>query len=344
MKNLKRILLVGMVVVFAMVCFMACGQQAGTPGDGDTGGEAAGTVSIGDANDEYYMITFMNGLEFWKDCYRGFEDAAKIYGAKTVYTGAQEFDINQQITVLEQVLAKNPAGIAITCVNDEALMEPINKAIEQGVEVVVFDSDSPESDRYSILQTGNANAGSKAADQMAEALGGTGEVGVIYTAGTPTHEARAQGIKDAIEANYPNMTVVAEGNYDGEQADASRAVSAMLQGNPNIKGVFAVNSPGGLGAATAVREAGLSDSVKVIAFDHDETVYQAIKDGSIYATVKQGAYNMGFWSMQFLFATKNNLVNPVDGWRENGLSPLPPYVDTGVDIVTAENLDAFYQG
>ena len=184
-----------MVVVFAMVCFMACGQQAGTPGDGDTGGEAAGTVSIGDANDEYYMITFMNGLEFWKDCYRGFEDAAKIYGAKTVYTGAQEFDINQQITVLEQVLAKNPAGIAITCVNDEALMEPINKAIEQGVEVVVFDSDSPESDRYSILQTGNANAGSKAADQMAEALGGTGEVGVIYTAGTPTHEARAQGIK-----------------------------------------------------------------------------------------------------------------------------------------------------
>ena len=58
MKNLKRVLLVGMVVVFAVVCFMACGQQSGT----SEGGEATGTVSIGDANDEYYMITFMNGL------------------------------------------------------------------------------------------------------------------------------------------------------------------------------------------------------------------------------------------------------------------------------------------
>ena len=53
---------------------------------------------------------------------------------------------------------------------------------------------------------------------------------------------------------------------------------------------------------------------------------------------------MGFWSFQFLFMTKNNLVNPIDGWREAGMSPLPPHVDTGVDIVTKSNLSTFYGG
>jgi ribose transport system substrate-binding protein len=175
-------------------------------------GLAPHAVRAAPADEEYYMITFMSGLEYWKSCYAGFQDAAKIYGVKTAYTGAQQFDINQQVTVLEQVAAKRPAGITITVVNAEALVKPINKVIDSGIPVIIFDSDSPNSKRPSIVQTGNERAGRSAADALAAKVGEAGNVAVLVVPGTPTLEARAAGFKAQIAEKYPKMKVVATGN------------------------------------------------------------------------------------------------------------------------------------
>ena len=115
----------------------------------------------------------------------------------------------------------------------------------------------------------------------------------------------------------------------------------MIQANPNLKAIFVVNANGALGAAAAVREAGKTGEILVVGFDTDGGMYEAIESGDIFATARQGCYNMGFWSLQFLFMARNNLVNPIDGWREQGMSPLPKSVDTGVDIITAENVATF---
>ena len=291
----------------------------------------------------YYMISYLSTLEFWDDCYAGFQAAADLYGAKTEYTGAEGVDPSAQITVLEQVIATQPDGIAITCCDATALEETINKAIDAGIEVVCFDADSPGSKRYSCLQTGNDSAGAALADIAAKELGETGQVGVIFSAGSPTHEARAEGIKNQIESNYPNMSVV-EANFDGEQEDGASAAASLIQANPDLKAIFVVNANGSLGAAAAVREAGKTGEILVVGFDTDGGMYEAIANDEIFATARQGCYNMGFWSMQFLYMIKNGIVNPTEGWRDNNLSPVPPHVDTGVDIVTKDNLSVFYQG
>ncbi|OLN32736.1 ABC transporter sugar-binding protein [Desulfosporosinus metallidurans] len=288
------------------------------------------------------MVTFMSGLEFWKSTFKGFQDAGKLYGIKTVYTGAQQFDINQQVSVLEEVIAKKPAGIAITAVNGKALAGPINKAIAQGIPVVVFDSDSPDSNRNIIVQTGNESAGRVAADTLAKNIGSSGEVAVLYVAGTPTLEQRAAGFKAEMQEKYPNIKVVASGNYSGEQMDANKAAAGIIQANPNLKGIFAGNSPGALGAIVAVKEANKKNQVKVVGFDADNSLLDAIKAGDAVATIAQGSYNMGYWSMNFLFQEKHELMNPVDGWKKNGINPLPSYVDTGVNIITKDNADLFY--
>ena len=338
---MKKIVLVLVAVLTVLSLFSACAAPAAETSAGDA--PAAGGPVLGSDADVYYMVTFISTIEFWDECYRGFQEAAAVFGAKTEYTGAKEVDVNEEITVLEQIIAKKPAGIAITSADSQGLADTINKALEQGIYVVCFDSDSPTSDRDSILATGNENAGKQLAYKMADAMGGEGQVALIFGAGTTTYEARAAGIRAGL-AEYPGIEIVTEGNYNGEQEDAARATAAILQGNPNLDGIFTVNSPGGLGAATAIREAGKNGEVYVCCFDHDDALYEAIKDGSVLATARQGAYNMGFWSFNFLFYVKNNLVNTVDGWKENGLSPLPASVDTGVDIVTKENLSAFYKG
>jgi ribose transport system substrate-binding protein len=300
-------------------------------------GLAPSAVRAAPADEEYYMITFMSGLEYWKSCYAGFQDAAKIYGVKTAYTGAQQFDINQQVTVLEQVAAKRPAGITITVVNAEALVKPI----DSGIPVIIFDSDSPNSKRPSIVQTGNERAGRSAADALAAKVGEAGNVAVLVVPGTPTLEARAAGFKAQIAEKYPKMKVVATGNYDGGEATAAKAAAGIMQANPDLKGMFAGNSPGGLGIATAVREAGKKGQTAVVGFDADQALLEKIKTGEVAATVAQGSYNQGYWAMNLLYQYKHKLMNPIAGWDKHGLNPLPPYVDTGVFVITKENVDVF---
>lgn len=339
-KNiLKRTSAMLLAAGMALTMLAGCGG-GGSNGSGTSGGSS---VSLGNPDDTYYMVTFLSTIEFWDDCWRGFEDAAAIYGTNVKYTGAQAVDLNEEVTVLEQVIATNPTGIAITCTDADGLKDPINKAIEQGIEVVCFDSDSSESNRSSILATGNANATETLTDAVIEEFGGSGDIAMIYGAGTPTYEARAEGIRNSAE-KHDGVNLVAEGNYNGEQEDAARAVASIIQANPNIKAIITCNAGGSLGAAAAVREAGKEGQILVAGVDTDGGIYEAIDSGEVFAAAQQGAYNMGFWSMQFLFCTANDLVNPVEGWRENGLSPLPASVDTGVNIVTKENLSAFWEG
>ena len=103
---------------------------------------AAGAF-VGNESDEYYMVSFLSGIDYWKHCFEGMEDAGNALGVTTKYTGQTDSDVAGQVAVLEQVIAQSPKGIAVTCVNSTALADTINSAKEQGISVVCFDSDSP---------------------------------------------------------------------------------------------------------------------------------------------------------------------------------------------------------
>ena len=329
------------VLAFALLFSIAgCSESAPV----ETASNGGGTEESGpkwDTSDEFYMITFQNGLEFWQECYQGFEEAASVYGITVHYTGSETNDISEQVTVLEQVANMNPAGICMTTADSDGLTDAIDAVMEKGIPVVLFDNDSPNSSRYSIISADNYSAGEYAARTMAELLGGEGEVAVVYGVGITSSTDRANGFIDYIEANCPGMEVVTTGNSVGDETEAAQIASGIIQGNPNLAGIYTTNSPRTVGAATAVREAGLVDQIKIIGFDTDESVLDLIDQGVVYGTVKQGAYNMGYWSFEFLFHLANGFVNPVDGWQESGIDPLPISVDAGTTIITKDNLSLF---
>jgi ribose transport system substrate-binding protein len=288
------------------------------------------------------MVTFSSGIEYWKGCFKGFEDAGKQLGVKTIYTGANQYDVNQEVTVLEQVIAKNPAGIAVTCINPDALAAPIKKAKDAGIPIVTFDADSPSSGRYSFLATGNKAAGAMAADYLGKELNGKGKVAICTLPGQLNHEERVAGFKETMASKYPDIEIVSTVNGKADQTIAATMMSGVLQANPDVNGIFASDATSGVGVATAVKEAGKAGQVKIVSFDTDKGTLDLIKEGTITASVAQGTWNMGYWSMMFLYTLHHDLVNPVDGWKDKNINPLPPSVDTGTNMVTKDNVDAFY--
>jgi len=335
-KKKRYLVIISIVLIFGILTGCSSAKKNSSSND-------LSNTLVGQKNEEYYMITFLSGIEYWKSCYKGFSEAGKLYGIKTFYTGGIQYDVNQEVTVLEQVISKKPAGIAITCMNPDAFKAPIQKAMAAGIPILTFDSDSPDSGRYSFLGTGNEYAGAVAAKALAEQLGTEeAEVVVITNPAQLNNEQRVLGFKNAIEKDYRNLKVVQIGNGNGDQTQAAKVIAGFLQAHPSIKGVFCSEATSGVGAATAVKEARKEGKIKIVSFDTDKATLDAIKSGAISASIAQGTYIMGFQSMNFLYQLQHGLINPVEDWEEKGINPLPPFVDTGVNIVTKKNVDSFY--
>jgi len=326
------VMIVALLLVLT-IGLAGCGtSKVAAPETSAVAEEAAVTSPlVGDPNEEYYCIAFLAGIDYWKGVFAGFQDAGNLYGVKTFYAGDPGYDVNKSVTVFEQVAAKNPAGITIACINEDALLEPINAAIAAGIEVVTYDSDSPKSGRSSYLSTGNKAAGEAAARYMGQLLPDGGEVALLYSVGQQNVEERVTGFTNVIEAEFPNIIIKAKVNDKGDQLEATKNLAAALQANPNIAGVFCMDGVAGVAGATAVKESGKTN-IKTIGFDTDKALLDMVKDGTIAATIAQGTYNMGYWSMNFLYHLKHELPE----------KDLPNFVDTGIIIVTKDNVDDFY--
>ncbi len=85
--------------------------------------------------------------------------------------------------------------------------------------------------------------------------------------------------------------------------------------------------------ARAVKAAGLEREVCIIGFDKDKKTLDGIKSGSISATMGQDTWQMGYWSLHMLFFSNHHLKQE---------RPLPAAIDTGITIITKENVAAYY--
>ncbi|WP_453995994.1 substrate-binding domain-containing protein [Bacillus nitroreducens] len=296
-----------------------------------------GNELVGDVDETYVMVTFMVGIDYWKRALKGFEDAAEALNVSIEYRGSTQYDVYEEMTVLEQVIAKNPAGIAISTMDPEALNPVIDKAVEAGIPVVMFDADAPASKAYSFLGTDNYKAGVEAAHKMAELLKEKGQVGVITLPNQLNHQERTKGFQDTIFKEYPEMEVVSVKDGRGDQMISKEAAEKMIAEYPDLAGVFVTEANGGVGVGQTIIDQQLKDSIKIISFDTDKGTLDMIKDDVISATLAQGTWEMGYWSLQFLFHLQHG-IHEQD--REN--EPLPRFVDTGVTIVTKENVNAYY--
>jgi ribose transport system substrate-binding protein len=324
---MKKLVLVSIAVCMLLTVFVSCNS-----GSSQAAPAAAGSASplIGESSEEYYMVSFLSGIDYWKICFQGMQDAAKLYGVTAQYTGQIDADAAGQVAVLEQVIAKKPKGITITAVDANALADTINSAVAQGIKVVTFDSDSPTSKRASYISTGNEAAGTAAARFLAPAIGNKGKIAVVYTLGSENQETRVTGFKNWLAANAPNitLTIVSDG---GDTTKAADNMAAALQANSDISAVFCVSGISGSVVPTTVKESGKA-GIKILTFDVDKAVLDMLKAGDIDGTVAQGQYNMGYWSQVFLYHLAHNLP----------AKDLPGFLDTGVTIVTKEHADEYY--
>lgn len=165
--------------------------------------------------------------------------------------------------------------------------------MDSGIPVVLFDSGAPDSKAYSFLGTNNYNAGVEAARKMAQLTGGKGEVAIITTPEQHNHQERTDGFSVTIRSEFPEMKLVAIKDGRGDQV-AWEAAEQLVAEYPELTGIFATESNGGIGVAEAVEtKQGAGSSLKIISFDTDKGTLDLVKEGRIAATMAQGLMEYG---------------------------------------------------
>lgn len=331
---MKKMMLIYTLLIFAFLVYIF---QYMTEDNGNSGFESSGLR--GETSERYVMVTFQSGSEYWKSVLKGFEDAADALNVSIEYRGATEYDLEEQIMVLDQVIAKKPAGIAISAIDTDGLDGAIDRAIDENIPVVLFDSGAPNSKAYSFLATNNYNAGATAAAQMAKLTGREGQVAIVTVPGQHNHTERIQGFKDTLESTYPMMEVVETVNGKGNAEDSELETQVLLKKYPDLAGVFVSEAASGVGVAEAVQHH--ASPVQIVSFDTNKATLDLIKEGVIAASIAQGTWNMGYWSLQYLFHLHHDLTIPAPSATEE-VSPVPVQVDTGINVVTRQNVEQYY--
>ncbi|HKJ61088.1 MAG TPA: substrate-binding domain-containing protein [Hyphomicrobiales bacterium] len=289
----------------------------------------------------YIMNVMVSAHPYWVPVYQGFKQAAEAMGCKTIFSGTPDYDITKQIASFEQDLVKQPAGILLHPMQSDPFIEPIDRAIDSGIEVVTFAADSPKSKRTAYITSDNLAEAKFAAEEIVKQVGDSAEYAVLENPGQSNHDLRVTALIAYMEKNYPNMKLVGRQASNQDSNAAYRATASMLQANPNLAALWIPEAGSAEGAVAAVLEA--KAKVLIMHADITPTTLEHIKAGNIHMALSPNQGIQGFMGFMATFmAAHSDLIDPFNDWKVSGFNPMQiPFIDNGFAVVTKENADSF---
>jgi ribose transport system substrate-binding protein len=272
-------------------CVLLAAGVAGCGDDGD--GEPAAASK--DEPVKVAMIMASLGNDFYVAQKEGIEaEAARQDGAEiTVSAGRTQSSTDEVVGLIENALAKDVDAIAVNGSDTKPLIPVLERVIDAGVPLVLFDApaDELEPDLAGYVGTDNEAGGRAGGEWMRERLPDGGELGVILcVAGHPVTTARLDGFKAGL--GDAGVKIVADADAQCDPEKGRKAMENMISAHPDIDAVFSTSDSQSLGAVKALKAAG-KDPV-FVSFDAQAPVVKAIRAGDVIdASVAWSAKQIG---------------------------------------------------
>ena len=262
------------------------------------------------------------------------ENAAKAYaeanpGVEIIYgQGTSATDIEGQIAQIESMVTQGVQGIALTPV-DPTVAPALDKAIAQGVKIVLMDNNIPDwKGRTALATTDNYAAGVIAGQYLKSVLKNGDTLGILEgVPGVPALDDRVNGMLEGLKGVEVNIVGRAGTNCTEELG--LNVAQDLLTANPDLKAIYAACGPPAAGAAQAIKNAGIaSDAIVLVGFDFCCGEAEALTAGIEDATVAQFPTKMAELGV-------DALVKAIRGGE------VPSLIDSGAALVTKDTMAQF---
>jgi ribose transport system substrate-binding protein len=171
----------------------------------------------------------------------GAEAAAKEYAQQGIkvdimwLTPPQE-DGQVQAQRIQQAVNDGADAVLLSASDAGKVTGAINDAVDRGVPVMMFDSDAPESKRFTYYGVDDMKTGEAVMDELAKLMNGKGSVAILAgNQNAPNLQKRVQGVKEAAK-KYPGIKIVDTFNHIETPQDAAAEVVRVNNAYPEIAG------------------------------------------------------------------------------------------------------------
>ena len=250
------------------------------------------------AGDHTAVLVWHEESDFTAAVTAGASDEFQRLGIRVVAETSAAFDPAKQRADIETVAAKKP-DVMLTLPVDPVITAPAYKQVaRQGTKIVLL-SNRPRGMEYgrdyvNVVTDDLFDMGKRAADALAAAVGGQGDVGYFFRdASSFVANQRDLAFLKTITANYPRIDVVArQGIADPNQAQEQ--ANGMLAEHPALEGVYVTFSqPPGDGVLAALRANG-NTTTRIVSLDLDEPLsLDMAKRGQTFALIADRAHELG---------------------------------------------------
>jgi ribose transport system substrate-binding protein len=264
--------------------------------------------------------------QYWQGIEAGVKQAAADYGADVVVQAAtSESDQNEQLSITQTLVAQGFDAYVVAPQSTSNLTPALDQMKAANAPIVNVDDARVPATVY--VGPPHQDDGTQAAETFAGLFPDGGQVAQIEgQAGSSAAILRIKGFKEGVDA-AGNLELVASVPADWDANKAFAATQQLIQQYPDLKGIYANNDTMAIGVAKAVEESG--KDIKVIGTDGVPEAVDAVRKGTMYATVSPLPFYQGYWSVE-------SAIRLLEG------QAIPPWVKAPAQLITQENVDQFY--
>lgn len=274
------------------------------------------------------LVAKSTQTEFWLSVFAGAEAAATEYNLSLNILGPEtEEDYESQNQMVADAVEAGAEALVFSAIDYENNAQAIDEAARAGVKIVAIDSNVDSDAVSTYIGTDNYAAGQMAAQAALDRVSGQLNVGIInYDISSANGQERERGAVDTFtQSGRAEVTAVI--NTLAQASYAQEDTEALLREHPEINVLLAFNEPTSVGAAQAVEEMGLSESVFLVGFDSNVLTIDGLQEGSVDALIVQNPYAMGYLGVESAYKLLSGQGNSVEGT-----------MDTSTQTVDRDNL------
>ena len=310
---------VGAMALLAAGC--AAGGTAAPPAGGATTAASA-TAPVKVALLTKFPVAFFTAMVDSAKAFDASNDGVEV----TYFSCKSPADTACQIAQIEDNVAKGAQAMVITPMGPEVI-PAMQAAAAKGVKVVLVDNNLDAfTEKTAVAATDNVKGGQAAGAYLKTVLKPGDTIGLMEgVRGVPALDARITGVKDALAGTGVNV-VIGGAETKCDSAQGATVAEDLLTRNPNLTAIYSACDDPAIAAAKVAKDKG--KTVMVMGYDGLPDAAKAIQAGSMKATIAQFPGKMAKLGVEAA-------MNAVQG------KAVEPFIDTGTELVTAQNAAGF---
>ena len=278
---------------------------------------------------EPYSIIFISKTidesDFWTQLIDGTKAAAREYGVDlSVRAPESEEDYEMQIELIEKAIAERPDAIVLTPASFTETTPLARKIVDNGIRLILLDSDINERVEECKISTDNIKAGRLQGSYVREILKPDSRIAVIaHVKNSSTAIEREKGLREGLGEEQEKIVdvVFCDSSYD----KAYQLMLGVLEKHPDVDVVVGLNEYSAVGAARAIVDKGLAGKISFVGFDSSLEEIKMLEAGIFQGMVIQNPFKMGYLGVE-------NAVRVLNG------EDVPDTIDSGSVLITRDNM------